>query len=122
MKVKTFILVLMTAFLILASGGNFQAQDTREFFVVSISKVGNGSGHVYSSPPGIDCGDVSNDCTATFRRGTVVSLRPRAGSGGSMFHAWSVVYGSTIRCPATRGVCNFIVMEDSSAQAEFVLD
>jgi hypothetical protein len=122
MKVKTFVLVLMTLFLVLASGGKFQAQDTREFFVLSISKVGNGSGHVYSSPPGIDCGDVSNNCAATFQRGTPVSLRPRAGSGGSRFHAWSVVYGSTISCPATRGVCTIIVMEDSSVQAEFVLD
>jgi hypothetical protein len=121
MKVKTFVLVLMTVSLILASGGKFQAQDTREFFVLTIYKVGNGTGIITSSPPGIDCGSEVNRCSAVFQRGTPVSLRPRALDTGR-FHGWSVAVGSTMPCAASRGSCNFIVVENSSAQAEFVLD
>jgi hypothetical protein len=121
MKVKTLVLLLMTVFLVLASGGKYQAQDTRDFFVLTIYKAGNGTGIITSSPPGIDCGNGGNKCSAMFQRGTPVSLRPRALDTGR-FHGWSITFGSTISCPATRGVCNIIVMEDSSAQAEFVLD
>jgi hypothetical protein len=125
MRIRTFVIALLV-FLVLVSEGNFQAQVQAqargELFVINVYKVGNGSGVVVSSPPGIDCGDGFNDCSAAFPRGTAVSLRPRALHGGSEFKGWSVVVGSTIQCPATRGNCNMILMENSSIQAEFVLD
>ena len=44
----------------------------------------NGSGHVVSTPAGLDCGTI---CAATFTDGTVVMLQPTAASGFT-FDGW----------------------------------
>jgi len=109
----------MTIALIVAVHANFGAQQF-DRFTVRVFKVGNGSGTVFSSPPGIDCGDFSNQCIATFERGTPVTLRPVAQHGPSRFAGWQLATGSTLQCPATRGDCNIIVLADSTIQAQFI--
>ena len=54
-------------------------------FKLTVSKGGNGSGTVTSSPSGIDCGPT---CAADFSPGTQVTLTP-AGTSGSTFGGWS---------------------------------
>ena len=100
--------------------GSFRAQTADVYYTVTIQKVGNGSGVVVSSPPGIDCGDGFNDCSAQFLRGTPVTLSPRALHGPSVFQGWSVAVGSTMQCAASPGSCTIIVAENST-QAQFVL-
>ena len=56
-----------------------------ESFKLTLSKGGNGSGTVTSSPSGIDCGPT---CAADFSPGTQVTLTP-TGTSGSTFGGWS---------------------------------
>jgi len=118
MKAKLFFSISLFVFLF-AAVGNFRAQEAIEMYTVSIHLAGNGSGEVYSSPPGINCGSTIAQCTARFQQGTTVTLRPRALHGNSEFRGWKVTVGSAQPCAASGNDCNFIVMEDSSAQAEF---
>ena len=53
--------------------------------ILTVTKSGNGSGTVTSSPAGIDCGDV---CALAFDTGTSVALAAVA-DAGSTFIAWS---------------------------------
>jgi FtsP/CotA-like multicopper oxidase with cupredoxin domain len=53
--------------------------------VVAVTRTGNGSGTVVSSPAGIDCGTT---CTAPFDVGTVLTLTPHA-DAGMQFNGWS---------------------------------
>jgi hypothetical protein len=76
---------------------------------VSVSTFGSGSGTVWSSPAGIECG---NDCVEPYTRGTVVTLTPTAAEG-SMFVGW--IGGG---CGGT-GVCIFNVETDLSITARF---
>ena len=108
--------------ILLSANSPFEAQNASEFVTLTVQKIGNGSGVVISSPPGIDCGDGFNDCTATFRRGTPVTLRARSLHGPSEFHGWSLALGSTQQCPGSRSDCSTILLVNSSARAEFVLD
>lgn len=52
---------------------------------LTVSRGGNGSGTVSSSPAGIDCG---SSCSATFAHGTVVTLAATA-AADSAFVGWS---------------------------------
>lgn len=122
MRFKKLAFVLFIVCAALSPQGNFQAQTEDTYFVVSIHKTGNGSGLVTSSPPGIDCGDGFNNCSQVFKRGTPVTLSARALHGPSQFNGWSIVVGSTLPCAASGSDCTFIVTENSSANAEFVLD
>src|SRR5215813_4951845 len=54
-------------------------------FTLLVTLTGSGSGHVTSSPAGIDC---PNSCTANFTVGTVVVLTASPASG-STFSGWS---------------------------------
>lgn len=118
---RIFIAVMLVLAGVLAPA-IFNAQTADVLYTITVQKVGNGSGVVVSSPPGIDCGDGINNCTAQFMRGTPVTLRPRALHGPSQFQGWSVVVGSTIPCAGSNGDCNIIVTENSSVQAEFIQD
>jgi hypothetical protein len=53
-------------------------------FVLTVSKLGAGTGNVSSLPTGIDCGVA---CTASFNTGTVVSMTATA-AAGSGFVGW----------------------------------
>jgi uncharacterized repeat protein (TIGR02543 family) len=56
-----------------------------ETFTLTISRTGNGSGVVTSTPAGIDCGST---CTVTFDAGTVVTLTATP-DANSTFGGWS---------------------------------
>ena len=120
MKIKVFLGFILLA-LSFSIQSSFDAQNA-DLVTLTVQKTGNGSGMVVSSPPGIDCGDGFNDCTAVFPRGTPVTLSPRVLHGPSVFQGWSVVSGSTQQCPGSRGECSVILLVDSSARAEFVVN
>jgi len=74
--------------------------------LLTVAKLGSGSGNVTSSPPGISCGA---DCTENFDRGTEVTLSPNP-NPGSVFGGWSgdadctdgvVTVSSAVSCTAT---------------------
>lgn len=54
-------------------------------FLLTISKVGNGSGTVFSTPAGLNCGGT---CSASFPEGVQVALTATPASG-STFTGWS---------------------------------
>lgn len=63
-------------------------------YTLSVTKMGNGSGVVTSSPSGIDCG---SGCSANFSSGTSVSLSA-APASGSTFGGWSGACSGTSNC------------------------
>ena len=64
---------------------------------VYLTKTGNGSGSVSSSPKGISCG---TDCDETYAFGTSVTLTANS-STGSQFGGWSGSCTGTGRCRLT---------------------
>jgi hypothetical protein len=76
---------------------------------LTVSKSGNGSGGVTSSPAGIDCGTT---CSDSYTAGTQVTLTARADSG-STFAGWS---GGG--CSGT-GVCTVTLNSDTTVTASF---
>ncbi len=81
-------------------------------FDLSVTKSGNGSGTVSSSPSGIDCGAT---CQATFTSGENVTLTA-APATGSTFAGWT---GSG--CSGT-GTCQVTMSEAHSVDASFQAD
>ena len=67
------------------------------FYALKVSKTGNGSGTVTSSPAGISCG---SDCEEAYERGSVVTLSPAA-APGSEFKGWSGACTGTGACQVT---------------------
>jgi hypothetical protein len=61
------------------------AYENQDNFLLSVSKLGGGSGIVTSNPAGLDCGA---DCTETFAANTPVTLTAVA-DPGSTFMSWS---------------------------------
>ena len=66
-------------------------------FTLTVSKGGDGSGIVTSSPAGIDCG---LDCSEEYANGTVVTLSAEA-DAGSEFVSWSGACTGTGACMVT---------------------
>jgi len=118
---KKWIFFTLTAAFLLLFAGNYRAQDARERYILTVQVTGAAAGEIISSPPGITCGQEVNDCSESFAAGTPVILRPRS-LGAGEFRGWSVSVGSTQPCSASRGDCYFILMENSSARAEFTAD
>lgn len=56
-------------------------------FVLTLDKVGSGSGTVTSSPSGVECGPSCNQGAASFTEGETVTLTASAASG-SIFLGW----------------------------------
>lgn len=81
-----------------------QIQDT-----LTVSKTGDGSGTIMSSPVGINCGA---DCTEKYNRGATVALTATPDTGSS-FDGWS---GGG--CSGT-GVCNLSLISDVTVAAKF---
>lgn len=79
---------------------------------LAVSKDGNGSGLVTSSPSGIDCGAT---CTATFAQPVAVTLTATP-TAGSTFTGWS---GGS--CSGTGGACQVLMSNDLSVKATFSL-
>jgi hypothetical protein len=65
--------------------------------VLTVTRAGNGSGTVTSSPAGIDCGP---DCSEAYPNGTVVTLTASAATG-SVFTVWSGACTGTGTCQVT---------------------
>ncbi|MGH7885830.1 MAG: InlB B-repeat-containing protein [Thermodesulfobacteriota bacterium] len=78
-------------------------------FALTVSKNGEGSGVVTSSPSGINCG---SDCSENYNDSTVVQLTATADSG-SEFASWS---GS---CSGTNNVTNVTLSQARSCTAAF---
>jgi Divergent InlB B-repeat domain len=55
---------------------------------LTVNETGSGSGVVTSSPAGINCSATSNQCSAPFAGGSIVTLTASA-SSGSAFAGWS---------------------------------
>lgn len=85
-------------------GANFQWN----FYPLTVSKSGFGSGTVTSSPAGINCGTA---CSTQIRHGSFVSLTATAASG-SLFTGWSGA------CTGT-GTCGFTMTAAASVTAHF---
>jgi len=66
-------------------------------YTLSVSKAGNGSGVVRSSPAGIDCGA---SCAATYQHGDVVTLNATSGAS-DVFVGWSGACSGTGPCTVT---------------------
>jgi subtilisin family serine protease len=81
------------------------AQDAK---LMTVSKIGSGSGSVTSNPAGIACGAA---CSAAFPAGTSVTLVASA-AAGSIFGGWSGA------CMGT-GNCTLAMSEDRSVTARF---
>lgn len=76
--------------------------------ILSVSKTGNGSGTVTSSPSGIDCG---SQCSSAFETGAQVTLTAVA-APGSTFIGW------TGACRGT-GTCTVRMSANQAVTAEF---
>ncbi|MCR4279398.1 MAG: hypothetical protein NUV78_01530 [Candidatus Zambryskibacteria bacterium] len=83
---------------------------TTNSYGLTVSRAGNGSGSVSSSPGGISCG---SDCSESYTYNTSVSLYPSA-SAGSSFSGWS---GD---CSGT-GACTVSMTTARSVTASFAL-
>ena len=70
---------------------------TRNTFPLTVSKAGDGSGSVASSPAGIDCGAT---CSATYFQGTAITLTATSAAGSS-FAGWSGACTGTAPCTMT---------------------
>jgi Tol biopolymer transport system component len=75
---------------------------------VTVTKAGDGSGTISSSPAGIDCG---NDCTEPYLPGTTVTLT-------ALPAAMSVFVGWSGACTGT-GACVIAAASDASVTATF---
>jgi hypothetical protein len=84
---------------------------TVQTFILSVSKVGNGSGTVTSDLAGVSCG---LDCSEPYPSGTVVTLTA-APNTGHIFSGWS---GS---CQGT-GTCTVTMDAEKSVTASFTPD
>ena len=77
---------------------------TLNSYPLSVGKDGNGSGAVFSAPPGIDCG---GDCTESYLYGTLVTLTATA-NVGSNFVGWAGACSGTGACPVTMGAAKAV--------------
>ncbi|NOS81443.1 MAG: hypothetical protein HOP32_07680 [Nitrospira sp.] len=82
---------------------------------VTVTKVGNGTGSVTSSPIGLDCGAT---CSAQLVQGTVVLTATAA--NGSTFAGWSNGTGNA-SCTGT-GTCAIPLTVNSTVTATFTLN
>ena len=83
---------------------------TTPSFALAITRAGNGSGTVTTSPAAIDCGTI---CSAAFDKGSVVALVPAA-AAGSIFTGWSAV-----DCPGS-GTCYVTIDAATNVTATFM--
>jgi LmbE family N-acetylglucosaminyl deacetylase/uncharacterized protein (DUF2141 family) len=79
-------------------------------YALKVTRSGNGSGTVISSPAGIECG---SDCEESYEQGTKVVLTPSP-AAGSEFKSWSGA------CTGT-GACEVTMSTAKTVGAEFAL-
>jgi len=93
-----------------------QARNVRASFdtntvTISITKSGNGTGRVTSTPSGLACGSI---CSVSFPLGSEVILKATP-SEGSVFSQW------LDDCSGTRTTCTVDTDEDKEVEAKFSL-
>ena len=66
-------------------------------FVLTVSRAGDGTGTVTSTPAGVSCGA---DCSETYATGTVVNLTATP-AAGSVFVSWSGACSGSTSCQVT---------------------
>jgi hypothetical protein len=76
---------------------------------LTVTKAGNGSGLVTSTPPGINCGAT---CSSSYAAGTKVTLRAIA-TKNSTFASWSGV------CTGAAATCKVSMTATKSVTAKF---
>jgi uncharacterized repeat protein (TIGR02543 family) len=86
---------------------------TLQRFLLSVERIGTGSGGVFSGPPDIDCGG-DGGCAAVFDFGQVVTLTGFS-FDGSIFEGWS---GGG--CTGT-GICTITITGTTDVTARFTL-
>ncbi len=86
---------------------------TLKTYPLTVTRSGNGSGTVTSSPPGIDCG---TDCSESFNHGTVVTLTATP-AASSTFVSWS---GCTVTS-TNPNMCKVTMTSSRSVTATFAL-
>ncbi|TMA29053.1 MAG: hypothetical protein E6J78_03385 [Deltaproteobacteria bacterium] len=89
-------------------GGGSVSIGTPPDVAVSVAFAGNGSGHVTSSPPGIDC---PGSCSMAVTAGSTVALTP-APAANSQFNGW----GGGCSGP---GACEVVAKADVTVWADF---
>ena len=80
-------------------------------FTLTVTKAGNATGSVTSSPAGIKCG---RDCSETYPSGTAVTLAARA-SRGVAFAGWSGDCSGTGSCVVTMDSAKAVTATFTSA-------
>jgi len=83
-------------------------------YTLTVTKAGTGSGTVSSSPAGITCGATCSSQSASFSKGTSITLTAAAASD-STFAGWS---GD---CTGTGSTCNLTMNANKSVTATFNL-
>ncbi len=78
---------------------------------LTVSKAGDGSGTVSSTPAGVNCGAT---CSASYTGGTVVTLTAAAASGSS-FGGWSGCSGSGTTCTVTMNAAQAVTATFTAA-------
>jgi hypothetical protein len=83
------------------------------YYTITVSKTGTGSGTITSNPSGINCG---NDCIETYNE-KIVSIMTATPSSGSLFAGWT---GDCSAC-GTNSDCNIAMDKDKTCTATFNL-
>lgn len=96
------------AFLEIGQDPYFLQQEPTPRFALDVTKSGNGTGRVTSSPAGIDCG---SDCSGSYDEGTSVTLTAQP-NASSLFTGWSGA------CTGI-GPCTMSVGANTSVSASF---
>lgn len=92
----------------MSASANFNLRPVSQ--TLSVTRTGDGSGTVSSSPSGINCG---SSCSASFDDGQKVTLTASA-SSSAVFAGWSGA------CSGSSATCSVTMTQARSATAEFI--
>jgi CSLREA domain-containing protein len=92
------------------------AHFARNVYSIAVAKIGEGSGHVVSTPPGIDCG---GSCAATFVHGTAVTFAAAA-AADSHFDGWSGACSGAGVCTVTLDAAKSVTATFSRVAAPII--
>jgi murein DD-endopeptidase MepM/ murein hydrolase activator NlpD len=88
-------------------------------FTVNLALLGDGSGKITSSPQGIDCGGGGTRCSASFPKGTELTLVAAPTFARSFLESWSGCPGPSAVSGSTGGSCAFTVNSNANIAASF---
>ena len=99
----------------MAQARDVEARFTLQKRGLSVSRTGNGSGSITSSPAGLNCGST---CSADFDYGTPVTLTANPATG-SAFTGWGL---GACQASGTSPTCTVTMDQARTAQAGFTLE